>query len=96
MHEVNTKELELQILKSKIDKVSEHTKNLCEQINKDRVDKKIVIEELCKDRKELVDCVALELGFELVGPAVAGETIKVILQIDTHLLELRMLESLGL
>ena len=96
MAEVDTKELELQILKMKTDRVVQHVNDLAERTKKHEVSPREVIEELMHDRKELIDCVTLELGIEFVGPIAAQKIVETISQIDLLLFRLRLAVGLGL
>lgn len=90
---VDTKELELQILKVKADKLAVKIDELNIKIKNKEIGILLAIEELEKARKELVDCASIQLGIELAGPVAVLTTVDAIMSLDRLLFSLRILSN---
>lgn len=88
--EVNTRGLEIKILEAKTNKLVEEVNDLSSKMKSKEIDIIEAISRFEKLRKELVDCVVLQLGTPTIGPLVAIATIKVISQIDDVMLDLKL------
>lgn len=93
--EVNTRELEMKILQTKVNKVTKSTDELSRRIKTKEISINDAISEYEMNRKELVDCVTLQLGVPVIGPLASLQTIKVISQLDDLLFNLKMISAFG-
>lgn len=93
--EVNTRELEMKILQAKVNKLTKSVDELSRRIKTKEISADEAISEFENHRKELVDCVALQLGVPVIGPLASMQTIKVISQLDDLLFNLKIISIFG-
>lgn len=93
---VDTRELEIQILKAKSERLAKDVDELTKKIQGKEISLNEAITELEKHRKELVDCVTLQLGTPIMGPLVAIPTIKIISQIDELITNFKLMSVFGM
>ena len=93
---VDTRELEIKILRAKADKLAKNVSELAKKIQTKEISINEAITELEKYRKELVDCVTLQLGTPIIGPLVAIPTIKIISQVDELITNFELMNAFGM
>ena len=92
---VDTRELELHILKSKADRAVERIDKVHADIKANKIPIKEAIKEFENIRKDLVDCATIQLGFSVAGPVACMTTIQTILSLDKLIISMQVLASLG-
>lgn len=92
---VDTRELELQILKAKADKAVERIDKVHADIKANKIAIKDAIKEFETIRKDLVDCASIQLGFPVAGPLACLTTIQTLLSLDKLIISMQVLASLG-
>ena len=88
--EVNTRKLEMKILQAKVDKLTKSVDELSRRIKTKEISTDEAISEFENHRKELIDCVVLQLGVPVIGPLASMQTIQVISQLDDLLFNLKI------